>query len=154
MTDSQYISEYAKLLLQKEGVDINSENLNLVKKELEERFKITQEQSKQLKIAGEAQAKKDEAEAKAKKAAEEAKNAAEQEQKRLQGIRDGYKEQIAYEQRLQMLLGQGGKADVARIASQKDYFDVYKGNLAVATQIADIQDRTSQAESRVEFEKS
>ncbi len=152
MTDSQYISEYAKLLLQKEGVDINAENLNLVKKELEERFKITQEQAKQLKIAGEAQAKKDEAEAKAKKASEEATKAAEQEQKRLQGIRDGYEEQIAYVQRLQMLLGQGEKADVARIAAEKDYVDAI-GETSVARQVAEAKRQLSITEYNMSLDE-
>lgn len=152
MTDSQYISEYAKLLLQKEGVDVNAENLNLVKKELEERFKITQEQAKQLKLAGEAQAKKDEAEAKSKKAAEDAKKAAEQEQKRLQGIRDSYQEQIAYVQRLQMLLGQGEKADVARIAAEKDYVDAI-GETSVARQVAEAKRQLSITEYNMSLDE-
>ena len=136
MTDSQYISEYAKLLLQKEGVDVNTENLNLVKKEIEERFKITQEQAKQLKIAGEAQAKKDEAEAKAKKASEEATKAAEQEQKRLQGIRASYDDQISAVSRLNKFKAEGMSYDVAKIAAEKDYYEAYT-NVEKAFELAE-----------------
>ena len=136
MTDSQYISEYAKLLLQKEGVDVNAENLNLVKKELEERFKITQEEAKQLKIAGEAQAKKDEAEAKAKKASEEAKKTAEQEQKRLQGIRASYDDQISAVSRLNKFKAEGMSYDVAKIAAEKDYYEAYT-NVEKAFELAE-----------------
>lgn len=67
MTDKQYIAEYAKLLLQQNGVTVNAENLSLVKQQLDTLFKTTQEQAKQAKLQGEIQAKKDEAEAKAKK---------------------------------------------------------------------------------------
>ena len=44
--------------------------------------------------------------------------------------------------------------DVARMASQKEYMSIYKDNLAVATELAAIQEKTRQAESRIEFEKS
>ena len=44
--------------------------------------------------------------------------------------------------------------DVARIASQKEYISIYKGNLSVANELADLQEKTRQAEARVEFEKS
>lgn len=44
--------------------------------------------------------------------------------------------------------------DVARIASQKEYMSIYKDNLAVANELAIIQEKTRQAESRIEFEKS
>ena len=119
---------------------------------IKKRLNITQEQSKQLKIAGEAQAKKDEAEAKAKKAAEQAKQTAEQEQKRLQGIRDSYQEQIAYVQRLQMLLGQGEKADVARIAAEKDYVDAIKGT-SVARQVAEAKRQLSITEYNISLDE-
>ena len=44
--------------------------------------------------------------------------------------------------------------DIARIASQKEYINIYKDNLAVANELAVIQENTRQAESRIEFEKS
>ena len=136
MTDSQYISEYAKFLLQKEGVAVNAENLNLVKKELEERFKITQEHAKRNKLEGEAQAKKDEAEAKAKKAAEQAKQTAEQERKRLQGVRDNYDDQISTVSRLNKFKAEGMSYDVAKIAAEKDYYEAYT-NVEKAFELAE-----------------
>ena len=44
--------------------------------------------------------------------------------------------------------------DIARIASQKEYMSIYKDNLGVANELANIQEKTRQAESRIEFEKS
>jgi hypothetical protein len=152
MTDQQYINEYAKLLLQKEGIDANKQNLDLVKKELEERFKITQQQAKDLKLQGEIQAKKDEAEAKAKKAAEERKREAEQERKRLQSIRDNYEEQINYVYRLQGLLGAGEKTTVARIAAEKDYADAISGTYT-ATRVAEAERQLSMTNYNMSLEE-
>lgn len=44
--------------------------------------------------------------------------------------------------------------EVARIASQKEYLSIYKDNLAVANELAIIQEKTLQAEARIEFEKA
>lgn len=52
------------------------------------------------------------------------------------------------------ILKRTNNLEVARIASQKEYINIYKGNLAVATELANIQEKTRQAESRIEFEKS
>lgn len=142
MTDQQYIAEYSKFLLQKEGLAVSTENVTAIKKELDERFKITQEQSKQLKIQGELQAKRDEAEKKAKEAAEKAKKDAEAEQKRLEGIRKSYQEQIDYVHRLQGLLSSGEKFDVAKIAAEKDYFDAIQGTV-VAREVAEAKRQLS-----------
>lgn len=114
MTDAQYISEYAKLLLQQEGIAANSENLKAVEKELKARFDITQEQAKQLKLQGELQAKRDEAEAKAKKAREDAEKA---HKKALENFQD----QVGYVGRLQALLAKGVDAEAAKIAAEKEY---------------------------------
>lgn len=40
--------------------------------------------------------------------------------------------------------------DIARIASQKEYINIYKGNLAVATELANIQEMTRREENRQE----
>lgn len=44
--------------------------------------------------------------------------------------------------------------EVARIASQKEYLSIYKDNLDVANELAIIQEKTLQAEARIEFEKA
>jgi len=44
--------------------------------------------------------------------------------------------------------------DIARIASQKEYINIYKGNLAVATELANIQEMTRREENRQEYTKS
>ncbi|MEG2307190.1 MAG: tape measure protein, partial [Erysipelotrichaceae bacterium] len=136
MTDSQYLSEYAKLLLEKEGVVANAENLKLVKEELQQRFDITQEQAKALKIQGEIQAKKDEAEKKAKEAADKAKKDAENELKRLEDVRKNYQDQIDIVERLNMFKAKGVSYDVAKIAAEKDYYDAYT-DTAKALEVAE-----------------
>ena len=86
------------------------------------------------------------------KVSKQTENAAGQDQKRLQGIRDSYQEQIAYAQRLRMLLGQGVKPDVARIAAEKDYIEVYGKSLDMAREKValekDLADETTRSESK------
>jgi tape measure domain-containing protein len=54
----------------------------------------------------------------------------------------------------QKMLEQVTDLDVARIASQKEYIDIYKDNLSVAEKIAEIQLSNKQAEARLEYSKS
>ncbi|MEG2307264.1 MAG: tape measure protein, partial [Erysipelotrichaceae bacterium] len=44
--------------------------------------------------------------------------------------------------------------DIARIASQKEYINIYKDNLAVATELANIQEMTRREENRQDYNKS
>lgn len=52
------------------------------------------------------------------------------------------------------VLRQVNNMEVARIASQKEYISLYKDNLAVANELAEVQERIRQAESRIEYEKA
>ena len=146
MTDQQYITEYSKFLLQKEGLEVTTDNVSAIKKELEERFKITQEQSKQLKIQGELQAKRDEAEKKAKEAAEKAKKDAEQNAERLKKNTEGYQDQYEFIGRVLAYQKQGLALDVAKIAAEKNYFELWKDD-AMAQTIVQAQKDLAKAEA-------
>lgn len=52
------------------------------------------------------------------------------------------------------LLRDGVDLEVARIASQKEYIAIYKGNLDMAKELAATQERIKQAESRIGYQKS
>ncbi len=54
----------------------------------------------------------------------------------------------------QKMLEQVTDLDVARIASQKEYIDIYKDNLSVAEKIAAIELDNKHAEARLEYSKS
>ena len=152
MTDKQYIAEYAKLLLQQNGVTVNAENLSLVKQQLDTIFKTTQEQAKQAKLQGEIQAKKDEAEAKAKKDAEKRKSDAEQDAIRIENTLKGYQEQIDYVRRLQGILQQGLSGDAAKIAAERDYQDAVIGT-QVALDLVEAKRQQSLTEYNLDLEK-
>lgn len=65
-----------------------------------------------------------------------------------------FNDQLLESQTYYDILKRTNDLDVARIASQKEYLDIYKGNLTVATQLAEIQENTRKEESRQEYSKS
>ena len=71
-----------------------------------------------------------------KKASEKAENTAEQEQKRLQGIRASYDDQISAVSRLNKFKAEGMSYDVAKIAAEKDYYEAYT-NVEKAFELAE-----------------
>lgn len=140
MSDKQYIVEYAKLLLQKEGVTVNAENLALVKQQIEETYKLTQEKAKELRIQGDLQAKRDAAEAKAKKAREDAAREKEQDLKRIESNRKGFIEELDYIDRVFKYKEAGVALDVAKVAAEKNYFEVWKNDAMAQETIRARQD--------------
>lgn len=142
MTDQQAIAEYAKLLLQQNGVTVNAENLKKVEEQLRVTYNITQEQAKQLKQQGEIQAKKDEAEAKAKKAREDAK-------KEYDNALKSYQDQVGYVGRLQKLLQQGVDIEVARVAAEKEY-----AKNIITTGLAQEVVAARQVQARIDYQAS
>ena len=65
-----------------------------------------------------------------------------------------FNDQLLESQTYYDILKRTNNLEVARIASQKEYISIYKGNLDVATQIAEMQEKTSKEESRQEYDKS
>ena len=65
-----------------------------------------------------------------------------------------FNDQLLESQTYYDILKRTNNLEVARIASQKEYINIYKDNLAVATQIAAIQENTRKEESRQEYNKS
>ncbi len=65
-----------------------------------------------------------------------------------------FNDQLLESQTYYDILKRTNNLEVARIASQKEYLSIYKDNLAVATQIADMQEKTRKEESRQEYNKS
>lgn len=88
------------------------------------------------------------------KEATKAEKERDKERKKQQRYKDKYETEIKELETYYSTLKAGQSLEVAKVASQKEYIKAFGTNLAIAKEIAALQESTRQEESRVSFEKS
>lgn len=88
------------------------------------------------------------------KEATKAEKERDKERKKQQRYKDKYENEIKELETYYSTLKAGQSLEVAKVASQKEYIKAFGTNLAIAKEIAALQESTRQEESRVSFEKS